>query len=103
MGEETELVVQVTALGFEAPNGIRQLLTVRRARPEQAKAVVKLVAPATDVPIWGLIQVEYAQDGAVVARAWREILVADAATTAPRARWSSPAESRRRRRGRCPT
>ena len=45
MGDEIELVVQVTAHGFEAPNGIRQLLTVRRADPEQAKAVIKLVAP----------------------------------------------------------
>ncbi len=36
------------------------------------------------MPTWGLLQVEYALAGAVVARAWREILVADAATTAPR-------------------
>ncbi len=84
MGDEIELVVQVTAHGFEAPNGIRQLLTVRREAPEQAKAVIKLVAPAAAVPTWGLLQVEFALDGAVVARAWREILVADAATTAPR-------------------
>ncbi len=85
MGDEIELVVQVTALGFEAPNGIRQLLTVRRDSPEQTKAVIKLVAPSIDQPTWGLLQVEYARAGAVVARAWREILVADPATAAPRA------------------
>ena len=104
MGDEIELVVQVTALGFEAPNGIRQLLTVRRETPEQTKAVIKLVAPSIDQPTWGLLQVEYA---AGLGRSWRALGARSWSPTPPprppAPRWSRAAESQRRRRGLCPT
>jgi hypothetical protein len=78
-----ELVVQVVADGFDAPEGIRRTLLVRRDDVTHARVRVPLVAPpAGPVPWRGVVEVEFSVGGVSIGRAWREILVSPAAAPA---------------------
>jgi len=78
-----ELTVQVVADGFTAPKGIRRTLLVPRDDLTSTTVHIPLVAPATTTATWrGRIEVEYAVEGTLAGRAWRDVLVragADAA------------------------
>lgn len=84
-----ELVVQVLADGFSAPEGIRRTLVVERAAPEAATVRIPLVAPAA-LPVasartsaWrGVVEVELSAGGAPIGRAWREVVVSPTAAAA---------------------
>jgi hypothetical protein len=77
-----ELVVQVVADGFTAPKGIRRTLLLPRDDLTSTTVRVPLVAPATTGPSWaGRVEVEYAVDGTLVGRAWREVLVRSGASS----------------------
>jgi hypothetical protein len=75
--EEFDLVVQVIARGFTAPEGVRRFLHVHRDAFGQARETVRLVADDTteDVVSARLI-VEYSYEGNLCGRAWREVRVA---------------------------
>ncbi len=82
-----ELVVQVVADGFTAPEGIRRTLVVARDDPAAATVTVPLVAP-TDLPnaasartsAWrGVVEIDLSVAGAPVGRAWREVVVSPSA------------------------
>ncbi|GAB4272401.1 MAG: hypothetical protein Kow0092_27480 [Deferrisomatales bacterium] len=82
--EAFDLVVQVLAPGFEAPQGIRRFLHVRRSHPGAAEVRVRLVAPTPEEALWvSHLEVEFTYEGHLLARAWREIRVVAAGTTAP--------------------
>jgi CHAT domain/Ternary complex associated domain 7 len=84
--ERFELVVQVIARGFTAPDGIRHRLHVDRDRYEQAKVVVRLVPDEIrdDVRV-ALLIVEYSYEGSLCGRAWREIRIVRPGVAAPHA------------------
>ena len=82
--DEFDLIVQVMAPEFEAPEGIRRFLHVNRARPQKAEARVKLIAPGTDVALLlSHLEVEFTFQGHLLARAWREIRVVAVGTYQP--------------------
>ncbi len=71
-----ELTVQVVADGFTALKGIRRTLLVPRDDLTSTTVHVPLVAPAITAPTWrGRIEVEYAVNGTLAGRAWRDIVV----------------------------
>ncbi len=73
--ETFDLVVQISAQGFGAPEGIRRFLHVRRDQPETSSVAVALVAPNQDEPSRHVIEVEYSHEGVLIGRAWREVIV----------------------------
>lgn len=76
-----DLVVQVVADRFDAPEGIRRTLTVVRNDPHSATVEIPLVAPASGSFPWrGMVEVEYSVSGVPVGRAWRELVVSRAAS-----------------------
>ncbi|MPZ51531.1 MAG: CHAT domain-containing protein [Acidimicrobiia bacterium] len=89
VGEVFDLVVQVVAQGFEAPEGIRRFLHVRRDNPASSNTNVALIAPAKPAPCRRLLEVEYSYEGVVLGRAWREILVTPVPLAEPAVRSDS--------------
>jgi len=88
--ENFELIVQVMAPGFAAPNGIRRFLHVNRHHPELAEARIKLVAPTDEEGLFlSHLEVEFTFQGNLLARAWREIRVLASGTAPP----ASPARA----------
>jgi hypothetical protein len=83
--DEFDLVVQVIAHEFAAPEGVRRFLHVRRDRPDAAVATVKLVAHniLDDVHI-AVVEVEFSHAGVVCGRAWREIRITNRRRVSPR-------------------
>ncbi|MCB2145697.1 MAG: CHAT domain-containing protein [Deltaproteobacteria bacterium] len=82
--DEFDLIVQVMAPEFEAPNGIRRFLHVDRTQPQKAEARVTLIAPATDAELLlSHLEVEFTYEGHLLARAWREIRVVSVGTAPP--------------------
>jgi hypothetical protein len=74
--EKFDLVVQVVAKGFTAPEGVRRFLHVRRERFEDSRVAVTLVADSiTEEAKVATIFVEYSYEGNLCGRAWREIRV----------------------------
>lgn len=66
-----ELTVQLTADGFELPDGIRAPLRFRRG--EEAAVAIPVVAP--DHETVGRLEVTYVHRGVPIGRAWREVRV----------------------------
>ena len=74
-----DLDVQVTAQGFDFPDGIRHSLTVDRGHVEAARVLVPMVACPLPTGAYAerrSVQVEYAYGGMPVGRGWRDVLVA---------------------------
>ncbi|MGV1009407.1 MAG: CHAT domain-containing protein [Dermatophilaceae bacterium] len=71
-----EVLVQVVADGFTAPKGIRRTLLLPRDDLTSTTVRLPLVAPAVTGATWrGRIEVEYAVDGTLAGRAWRDVVV----------------------------
>jgi hypothetical protein len=80
-----DLVVQVIAHEFAAPEGIRRVLHLRRDRPEAAVATITLVAHnIPDEVHVAVVEVEFSHAGIVCGRAWREIRITKRRPTSPR-------------------
>ena len=80
-----DLVVQVIAHEFVAPEGIRRVLHVRRDRPEAAVAAIKLVAHnIPDEVHVAVVEVEFSHAGIVCGRAWRELRITRRRRASPR-------------------
>lgn len=78
--DHLEVVIQVVADGFAAPRGIRRILMLPKDDLTSATVRVPLVAPALAGRHWrGRVEVEYSVGGVLTGRAWREVLVRDAA------------------------
>jgi hypothetical protein len=81
--EEFALTVQVIAPDFEAPDGIRADLHVKRSEFQKANTTVKLRAPAVQDVLVSILEVEYSYQGNLVGRVWREIRVVPAGISLP--------------------
>lgn len=72
---EVVLEVVIVAEGFTVL-GARQQLRVPRDHPDATRLAITVQADEVDEPIRTRIEVQYGQDGTLVGRAWREVVVA---------------------------
>jgi len=90
--EEFDLEAHVLAEGFDAPEGLRRFLHVRRKEPHAARTTVRLVAREIEGPVLArVLLVDYLFAGSPCGRAWRGIAVLRAGSTAEEGPTPEPA------------
>ncbi|MGB7818611.1 MAG: CHAT domain-containing protein [Ornithinibacter sp.] len=81
-GRALDFEIQVSGFGFTFPEGSRRTLTVERDEPERASEDVTVIAEDVPARFPRCLEVSYSFKGVPVGRAWCDVLVEPAASTA---------------------
>lgn len=85
-GPKPEFTIQISGFGFKFPDGIRRKLVIDRDNPASKRAQFTVIPDPAENAAPRRLDVSYEFAGAVVGRAWAQILVKPATPLAPATR-----------------